>query len=187
MTERLYPEITCPYCRIQLGGYKIWGKDNKTVEHFDPMYSQDAGATFKCEQQEYVKANIDKIDNLNNPVFIGEFQFKLDKLKEKFISNPDDIDKTIFPMGTHAYAMSKSGMVKVLADSHKITEEYVDELNHVYNHFFFHYDDSPLLIINTSDIDFVKNKEDEKLIVDAILNMKEKREYLRPLGSKILD
>jgi deoxyguanosine kinase len=69
----------------------------------------------------------------------------------------------------------------------KITEEYVDELNHVYNHFFFHYDDSPLLIINTSDIDFVKNKDDEELIVDAILNMKEKREYLRPLGSKILD
>jgi deoxyguanosine kinase len=73
------------------------------------------------------------------------------------------------------------------SNDNKITEEYVDELNHVYNHFFFHYDDSPLLIINTSDIDFVANQDDRELIIDAILNMKGKREYLRPLGSKILD
>jgi len=69
----------------------------------------------------------------------------------------------------------------------KITEAYVEELNHVYNHFFFHYDDTPLLIINTSNVNIIDNEEDRELILDAILNMKGKREYLRPLGSKILD
>jgi deoxyadenosine/deoxycytidine kinase len=28
-----------------------------------------------------------------------------------------------------------------------------------YNHFFFHYDESPLLVVNTSDIDFVNSRE----------------------------
>jgi len=72
-------------------------------------------------------------------------------------------------------------------NDNKIKEEYLDELNHVYNHFFFHYDDSPLIIINTTDIDFVANQDDRELVIDSILNMKGDREYLRPLGSRILD
>lgn len=37
----------------------------------------------------------------------------------------NEIDKTMFPMASHAYAISRVGMAKVLADSHKITKEYV--------------------------------------------------------------
>jgi hypothetical protein len=47
----------------------------------------------------------------------------------------DGIDKTIFPMGSHAYAMSRSGMVKVLADSHKITDEHVPIDSYYRNNF----------------------------------------------------
>ena len=32
---------------------------------------------------------------------------------------------------------------------------YIESLNEAYNHFFFHYDESPLLVVNTNDIDFV--------------------------------
>ena len=35
--------------------------------------------------------------------------------------------------------------------------DYLEELNEAYNHFFYHYDRSPLLIINANEIDFVNN------------------------------
>ena len=36
--------------------------------------------------------------------------------------------------------------------------KYIDALNQMYNEYFFKFDNCPLLIINTNDIDFVKNK-----------------------------
>ena len=36
-----------------------------------------------------------------------------------------------------------------------ISRDYIDSLAEAYNHFFFHYTDSPLLVVNTNDIDFV--------------------------------
>lgn len=38
--------------------------------------------------------------------------------------------------------------------------DYIDSLNQFYNQYFFHYNETPLLIINTTHIDFVNKKED---------------------------
>ena len=38
--------------------------------------------------------------------------------------------------------------------------EYIESLNQFYNQFFFHYNETPLQIINTTEIDFVNKKED---------------------------
>ncbi|MDD4856646.1 MAG: deoxynucleoside kinase [Candidatus Krumholzibacteria bacterium] len=40
-----------------------------------------------------------------------------------------------------------------------ITEEYLAILNDAFNHFFFHYEDSPLLIVNTDRLDFAARGE----------------------------
>lgn len=40
-----------------------------------------------------------------------------------------------------------------------IQREYIESLNEAYNHFFFHYQESPLLVVNTSEMDFVRNGE----------------------------
>ncbi|RMD50413.1 MAG: deoxynucleoside kinase [Ignavibacteria bacterium] len=41
-----------------------------------------------------------------------------------------------------------------------ITRSYIEELSEAYNNFFFKYNDTPLLIVNTSEIDFVNNERD---------------------------
>jgi deoxyguanosine kinase len=41
-----------------------------------------------------------------------------------------------------------------------ISAEYIQHLNEAYSYFFFHYTDSPLLVVNTAKIDFVHNPED---------------------------
>ncbi|MCH8011535.1 MAG: deoxynucleoside kinase [Candidatus Marinimicrobia bacterium] len=49
-----------------------------------------------------------------------------------------------------------------------ISQEYIDALNQVYNEYFFRYQDSPLLIINTNDLDFVHNKDDLEEVIRYI-------------------
>jgi len=41
-------------------------------------------------------------------------------------------------------------------------------LNQIYNEYFFRYQESPLLIINTNDIDFVHNEEDLEEVIRYI-------------------
>ena len=49
-----------------------------------------------------------------------------------------------------------------------ITWEYIDALNQVYTEYFFRYQDTPLVIINTNNIDFVANENDLKEVIDYI-------------------
>ena len=57
---------------------------------------------------------------------------------------------------------------------------YIDSLNQIYNEFFFRYDKSPLLIINTNDIDFVNDSEDFKEILEIIRNPITGTKYYNP-------
>jgi len=47
-----------------------------------------------------------------------------------------------------------------------ISEEYINALNQLYTEYFFRYQDTPLVIINTNNIDFVHNQED----LDEVIN-----------------
>ncbi len=49
-----------------------------------------------------------------------------------------------------------------------ISRNYIDALNQVYNEYFFRYQDTPLLIINTNNIDFVNNTKDLAEIINVV-------------------
>jgi len=49
-----------------------------------------------------------------------------------------------------------------------MSRDYIDALNQVYNEYFFRYQDTPLLIINTNNIDFVNNKKDLEEIINIV-------------------
>ncbi|MEC7871773.1 MAG: deoxynucleoside kinase [Candidatus Neomarinimicrobiota bacterium] len=49
-----------------------------------------------------------------------------------------------------------------------MSEDYIDALNQVYNEYFFRYQDTPLIIINTNNIDFVKNPGDLEEMITYI-------------------
>jgi len=65
-----------------------------------------------------------------------------------------------------------------------ISEKYIAEVNRSYNHYFFHYDTTPLLVVNTSEIDFVKREEDLEDLIEQIRNMERGVQYYVPLGSR---
>ena len=65
-----------------------------------------------------------------------------------------------------------------------ITPDYLREVAQAYNQFFFHYDDSPLLVVNTSEIDFMSSSEDLADLIKEINNMGSGTQHYIPLGSR---
>ena len=60
---------------------------------------------------------------------------------------------------------------------------YLDSVNKSFNNYFFYYAETPLLVINTNEIDFVDKKCDLDDLIIKINNHKIGREYYNPLGS----
>ena len=58
---------------------------------------------------------------------------------------------------------------------------YINSLNSIYNEFFFRYDKSPLLIINSEELDFVNNPSDLELIFNFISKPEKGTRYFNPI------
>ena len=58
---------------------------------------------------------------------------------------------------------------------------YIRQLNEAYNHFFFHYTQAPLLVVNTNAIDFVKNPSDFEDLLNRIRSHRQGTMYYAPL------
>lgn len=65
-----------------------------------------------------------------------------------------------------------------------ITLDYLKEVAQAYSAFFFHYDETPLLVVNTSEIDFVSSSEDLADLIKEINNMGPGTQHYIPLGSR---
>ena len=61
-----------------------------------------------------------------------------------------------------------------------ITEDYLKVINEAYNQFFINYDISPLLVINTNEIDFVMNPEKIDDVINYINNPFQGTKYFNP-------
>ena len=85
-------------------------------------------------------------------------------LLERNVINPDlviylqaDTDTLMKNIGKRKRSFEKN-----------MSRDYIDALNQVYNEYFFRYQDSPLLIINSNNIDFVNNKQDLEEIINVV-------------------
>ena len=61
-----------------------------------------------------------------------------------------------------------------------VSRDYIEAVNDAYSHFFFRYAETPLLVINTSDIDFVHNPQDLDDLIREILSMRPGTLYYVP-------
>lgn len=62
-----------------------------------------------------------------------------------------------------------------------ITEEYLERLVDAYSHFFFHYSETPLLVVNVSQVDFVNRSEDLEDLLQQIGSPPAGTRYYRPI------
>ena len=72
---------------------------------------------------------------------------------------------------------------KASRDESDIAPEYIEEVARAYEHFFFRYAASDLLVINTSEIDFVERSDDLQLLLKRLQEPVKGTQYFLPLGS----
>ncbi|HVR43201.1 MAG TPA: deoxynucleoside kinase [Thermoanaerobaculia bacterium] len=64
-----------------------------------------------------------------------------------------------------------------------IAPAYLKEVSEAYAHYYYRYDETPLLVVNTNDIDFVHTPEHFEALVQQIQSAQKGTQYYVPLGS----
>jgi deoxyguanosine kinase len=65
----------------------------------------------------------------------------------------------------------------------QVSDDYIEQVAKAYEHFFFHYTASDLLVVNTNDIDFVDRSEDLKELLRRLTEPIKGTQYFLPLAS----
>ena len=65
-----------------------------------------------------------------------------------------------------------------------VTPEYLAQLIEAYNYYFYHYDETPLLVVDTNEIDFVNRPADFDDLVAQIQKAQKGVQYYVPAGSR---
>ena len=64
-----------------------------------------------------------------------------------------------------------------------ISYDYINALNEIYTEYFFRYNETPLVIINTNHIDFVNNSADLDQVIDYIRQPVSGTKFFNPTAS----
>jgi deoxyguanosine kinase len=133
-------------------------------------------------------------------VVISDFLFDKDRIFARF-----NLDDREFSLYEQMFNLLKASIIKpdlviflqartdILKERIKkrdreyersISLKYMEQINQAFNDFFFHYNDTALLVINASDIDFVHVPSDLDELVLEIEKMEKGTKYYVPLGSK---
>jgi len=65
-----------------------------------------------------------------------------------------------------------------------VSDDYLEQVVAAYEHFFFHYSASDLLVVNTSDIDFINNNRDLQMLLKRLSEPIKGTQYFLPLGTE---
>lgn len=65
-----------------------------------------------------------------------------------------------------------------------VSDDYIEEVVKAYEHFFFHYTSSDLLVVNTNEIDFVERHTDLQELLRRVSEPIRGTQYFLPLGSE---
>jgi len=65
-----------------------------------------------------------------------------------------------------------------------VTREYLERIAEAYREFFFYYDETPLLVVNSSEIDFVAHSNEMEDLIREIREMGPGVQHYIPLGSR---
>jgi|SRR5690625_2488269 len=112
--------------------------------------------------------------NLDEP----EFQL-YDKVYQQLapeVPTPDLVIYLQAPVDVLQRRIAQRGIVY----EQRISADYLSRLSEAYIRFFYHYDHSPLLIVNTSDINPVESERDYRMLLEQIQSIDSGRHYFNP-------
>lgn len=176
-------------------------EDNQFLKSF---YEGDAGAAFQT-QFGFLIARYEQLSQLElaanpNKRVVADYIFEKDKLFAYM--NLTDAELEIYNRYYNLFreqlptpdlviylqaspeVLKKRLRKKNVASEHRISDDYIDQVHKAYEHFFFHYSASDLLVVNTNDIDFVGNHDDLKELLRRLSEPIKGTQYYLPLGGE---
>ena len=135
------------------------------------LFSQVTVSDYVFERDKiYAYLNLD-----DNELFIYQ---RLYELLAQDIPSPDLVIYLQTP--TDVLKRRLKDRARAIPDGPVLEEDYVRELNEAYNHFFFHYNATPLLVVETSQFDLTWGTEDLEDLVKQLNGMGRGTRYYVP-------
>ena len=186
----------------KLNGQLIVEPENN---HFlDAFYEGERGAAFQA-QFEFLIQRYEQLRALeagpnSRKTIVADYIFEKDKLFACINLSDDELavynryynvfraqlptpDLVIYLQATPE-VLKKRMKKKNAAGEKAVSDDYIEEVSKAYEHFFFHYTSSDLLVVNTSDIDFVDRNEDLQELLRRLTEPIKGTQYFLPLGGE---
>jgi deoxyadenosine/deoxycytidine kinase len=168
------------------------------------FYDGERGAAFQA-QLSFLVQRFEKLRDLDlgarsQKLIVSDFIFEKDKLFACLNLNDQELeiynryynyfreqvptpDLVIYLQATPE-VLKRRLKRKNSASEKAISDDYLEEVVKAYEHFFFHYTSSDLLIVNTSEIDFVERNRDLQELLRKVTEPIKGTQYFLPLGSE---
>lgn len=172
-------------------------EDNPFLERFYRNPKQHALATqlfFLFQRAQQLQEL--KQDDLFEPVRVADFLIDKDMLFARQNLDPDEfqlyqnvyqhltIDAPVPELVIYLQAPTQVLLQRIqkrgIAAEQTIEADYLSRLNDAYTSFFHYYDRSPLLIVNSTDLDLVGHDEDYRQLVSQIMTAPQGTHYFNP-------
>jgi deoxyguanosine kinase len=137
-----------------------------------------------------------KQDDLFEPVRVADFLIDKDRLFARQNLDPDEfvlyenvyqhltlnapVPDLVIYLQAPTHVLLSRIQKRGIPSEQAIEAEYLDKLNDSYTSFFHYYDSSPLLIVNSTDLDLVGNNDDYQQLVNRIMQSPQGIHYFNP-------
>lgn len=134
--------------------------------------------------------------DLFKPVQIADFLIDKDRLFAEVTLSQNEFDlyqqvynRTALEAPLPDLVIYLQAPVQVLLDrisergihyERRLSEDYLTKITNAYINFFYHYNKSPLLIVNTADFDLVNNTDNYAMLLEQICHLKTGKHYFNP-------
>lgn len=173
-------------------------EDNPFLSDF---YNEVPGAAFRSQMyflfERFRRLRESQIDEIPGPV-VSDFLFEKDKifaylnldneelqLYEKYyelLAAELPVPDLVIYLQAKPEVLAQRMAKKADPSEEQVSDDYLEEVIRAYEHFFFRYSSSDLLVVNTSEIDFVDRNEDLQELLKRLQQPVKGTQYFLPLG-----
>ena len=173
-------------------------EDNPFLTDF---YREKQGSAFRTQMYFLIERHrrLSEVQQNDSAPLVSDFMFEKDKIfayinldneelklyeryYEIFSTALKPPDLVIYLQATPEVLRERIAKKKSPAEK-QISRAYIEEVVRAYEHFFFRYSASDLLVINTSEIDFVDRNEDLQQLLRRLQEPVKGTQYFLPLGT----
>ena len=114
---------------------------------------------------------------------LGDAELRLYEQYYELLAEQVPIPDLVIYLQAKPETLRKRIAKKDVPFEHEIADEYLEAVVRAYDHFFFHYRSTNLLVIETSELDFIDRNEDLQELLRRLSQPVQGTQYFLPLGS----